>query len=647
MKRRSIQAAPALVVFLLRCHLRDSQILDPFIGNYLLYLPRICSLVGFNVSERLEHASDHTLSISAVNITTTMTELNTTDTLGINSTISIDPASRLPPELLVHCISREHGLDLNDIVRASHVSRHWRSIALAEPTLWTKLFVSKQPGLPLAFNSELLARSGAASLDVTMVIFFEHIPWDPNDFALVSSGVSHFWHRIECLELYFTGEYDGHEGLLYQGRFDFLRTSAPILKILKIKDRTYANTGFGGFSVGDDLYWRVTDDLLGGGGALERFDVEGTMLQLPKHCPALSTVTSFDGRLHAESSIPKYLPLLCPKLHYLKLLDLGVSQPFTAGDFRRVKELRLDFRGTPEECDLASQFRHLILREPIAAVIVTSTCWTPGNIEFLTRNRTIQRIKMYNLPVFAGQTGVDHSTLPGYASYRNWDKDQTLMVTNAVAVYKSLSMQTILALGPAYHNIRELSLGLDLLLPFLETSPIMTALDEVTVSIPAGQYDAEWHDGRFIVGPRRLLVHLGLDQHRQARSSLLPSTFAVAPSDVWRAAFDWRDIASKLPGLRRVKIRTKQYLQRDSKIAGRHTYVCAAEVKALVELGLGRQSCEPRTLARLAITGIHFVDGEADTLLNLAELAQELVFDQTAYEVASPLPTAVPADAII
>jgi len=551
--------------------------------------------------------------------------------------ISTDPVLRLPPELLAHCLSREHGLDLGDLIRASHSSRHWRSVLLASPTLWANLRATKQPGLPLAFNHELLVRSSTVPLDVTITIDVGYMRWKPEDSTLVLSAISQFWHRIRCLDLTFVGDHDGRDGWPYQARFDFLRTPAPTLKHLKITDRVYAYEGAGLLQVNDDLYWRVTDDLLGGGGALEKLDVEGTMLQLPERCPTLSTVTSFYGRLHAESYIPQHLPLLCPRLRCLKLLDFyNLLQPFSAGDFRGVKELRLDFHGTPEGCNLTSLFRHVTLPEPIPAAIVTATCWTPRNIDFLTRHRTIQRIKMYNLPVFAEQTGADHSILPGYSSYQNWNKDRTLIVTNAVAVSNRLSMQTILTLGPTYHNIRELSLGFDLLLPFLETSPVMTALDEVTVFVPAGQHDAEWHDGRFIVGPRRLLVHLGLDHHHRAKSPSIPAS--IAPSDDWRSTFDWGDIAIKLPALRTVQIQTKPSYLRTTEGKKKNTHVCAAEVKALVELGLGRQNCESSSLARLSITGLHFVDGEADVLLSLSELAQEVIIDQVAYGVANLLP---------
>jgi len=578
-------------------------------------------------------------ALRALNIATTMPELISVSTpVTGDKAISTDPASRLPPELLVHCLSREHGLDSDDFIRASHVSSSWRSITLAEPTLWSKLHATKLPGLPLVFNSELLARSGAVPLDVTMIIDVGYMRWDLEDSELVLSALPHFWDRTKCLELCFMGEHDGRDGWSYQGRFDFLRTPAPILKLLRVIDRVYADMGSGLLQVDDNLYWRVTNDLLGGRGALETLDVEGTMLQLPERCPALSTITSFHGRLHEESHIPQHMSLLCPRLRCLRLLDFyNMLQPFSAGDFRGVKELRLGFHGTPEGCDLVSLFRHVTLPEPIATAIVTATCWTPGNIEFLTRNRTIQRIQMYNLPVFAEQTEADHSILAGHASYQNWSKDQTLIVTNAVAVSNRLSMQTILTLGPTYHNIQELSLGFDLLLPFLETSPIMTALFNVTVLVPAGQYDAEWHDGRFIVGPRRLLVHLGLDHRHRAESPFLPPS--IAPSDAWRATFDWGNIAIKLPTLRTVQIQTNPSYLQMPELQRKHTHIYAAEVKALVELGLGRLNCEPRSLAKLSITGVHFVDGEADTLLSLAELAQELVIDRAAYEVTSLLPT--------
>ncbi|KZV81252.1 hypothetical protein EXIGLDRAFT_755688 [Exidia glandulosa HHB12029] len=71
-------------------------------------------------------------------------------------------AHRLAPELLAICIQV---LPLCDRIRASHVSRHWRTVALAFPSIWRDIELGTAHKHALALFRLVLPRSGVAPVD--------------------------------------------------------------------------------------------------------------------------------------------------------------------------------------------------------------------------------------------------------------------------------------------------------------------------------------------------------------------------------------------------------------------------------------------------------------------------------------------------
>lgn len=71
---------------------------------------------------------------------------------------------RLPPELLVLPF---HDLDVHDRVKASHVCRHWRHVALANPLLWTAFRFPVRASAIAAIDmlETFLSRSGSLPFD--------------------------------------------------------------------------------------------------------------------------------------------------------------------------------------------------------------------------------------------------------------------------------------------------------------------------------------------------------------------------------------------------------------------------------------------------------------------------------------------------
>ncbi|KZV81849.1 hypothetical protein EXIGLDRAFT_844273 [Exidia glandulosa HHB12029] len=92
---------------------------------------------------------------------------------------------RLPPEVLSKCFA---WLEPTERVKATHISRAWRAIALSEPTLWA-LFKPRNQALHLSeYLTTLLARSGDVPFDLR---------WYPPSFDCISQHL----HRIRSLVL--------------------------------------------------------------------------------------------------------------------------------------------------------------------------------------------------------------------------------------------------------------------------------------------------------------------------------------------------------------------------------------------------------------------------------------------------------------
>ncbi|KAI0037473.1 hypothetical protein FA95DRAFT_1477439, partial [Auriscalpium vulgare] len=84
------------------------------------------------------------------------------------------PVSRLPPELLCRIFSDLVGLEVDFApeldgfpssmpwVRLSHVCRHWRDVALNDPTFWARL----QLPLPPRWADAIISRSQGAPLSI-------------------------------------------------------------------------------------------------------------------------------------------------------------------------------------------------------------------------------------------------------------------------------------------------------------------------------------------------------------------------------------------------------------------------------------------------------------------------------------------------
>lgn len=89
--------------------------------------------------------------------------------VGMLSPISIIPNEILSTTFEAVCLSPSlRPTQLSFEIVLFHVSRHWRSVALNDPHLWTGIHVDPRASGPLSMTEAYLSRSGALLLDINL-----------------------------------------------------------------------------------------------------------------------------------------------------------------------------------------------------------------------------------------------------------------------------------------------------------------------------------------------------------------------------------------------------------------------------------------------------------------------------------------------
>ncbi|EJD37938.1 hypothetical protein AURDEDRAFT_187918 [Auricularia subglabra TFB-10046 SS5] len=227
-----------------------------------------------------------------------------------------DPTLLLSPEMLAECFVF---LDLRDLISASHVSRTWRSSALAFPALWSDIPITWPLYDPEAIINMAISRAGQRALDFEYHPFSSHIP------GSLVAAVGKQMHRFRT----FIWEYDF-------GSLDFTLPAPLLQKLVCGMHLISLPRDFLGGSVGNLHTLRLGD------------------VRFPRECPALATLT------HLLASYPWYLDgdmgfdrifALCPQLEVLHLRNIQpreVSLP--TGPAPRT--LRLVKLHADADCDL-------------------------------------------------------------------------------------------------------------------------------------------------------------------------------------------------------------------------------------------------------------------------------------------------------
>ncbi|KZV81256.1 hypothetical protein EXIGLDRAFT_731544 [Exidia glandulosa HHB12029] len=215
---------------------------------------------------------------------------------------SSSTVQRVPPEVLASCL---RFLSLADLVRASHVSRHWRSVALAFPALWTDIRLTSAHPRILELLRSVLPRTGAC----------------PVDFVYTRSHKTSSPGPLDDIDLLLCGHMHHMRSISWPGSIDatcFLQP-APMLETVSCNSVEIAY---------------LPEHFLGGVvGRLRTLEL--AYLDLPlRDYPALSTVTRLVCALPWDVRETAGLgPLfeLFPKVEYLHLQALGAQHGTPSG----------------------------------------------------------------------------------------------------------------------------------------------------------------------------------------------------------------------------------------------------------------------------------------------------------------------------
>ncbi|EJD37822.1 hypothetical protein AURDEDRAFT_129222 [Auricularia subglabra TFB-10046 SS5] len=190
----------------------------------------------------------------------------------------------LPPEVLAACFAF---LPLRDLVKASHVSRQWRTAALNNPAVWSQIHLPSGLGNTLAILSLALSRTGCSPVDLSGVA--------PDSYSV----------ELPCLR-----EHMDHIQSIHWPPCTLIPLTIPAPKLRSL--------------VGLHRAIIVRPDSLGGkAGELRTLHLDSPYF--PTQCPALSTITTLHIRC---STVPQRAETLqrlfdlCPRLESLLLGNL-------------------------------------------------------------------------------------------------------------------------------------------------------------------------------------------------------------------------------------------------------------------------------------------------------------------------------------
>ncbi|KZV97533.1 hypothetical protein EXIGLDRAFT_832792 [Exidia glandulosa HHB12029] len=214
------------------------------------------------------------------------------------------PSHRAPPEVLAACLQF---LPFRDRFRVSHVSRRWRSAALAFPALWADIRLSAADKHAVELMRLVLPRTGVYPVEFTYTSSYTHTAAGPLD--TISNVLCEHMHHIRSID--------------WCGSIDYACFSrpAPMLEAIRCSSTVIA---------------RLPDDLLGGSaGRLHALSL-GYFALPSAACPPLRTVTHLDCTLPGPWNVSSsqgldHLFTICPKLQSLTLRKFRQGHVFPTG----------------------------------------------------------------------------------------------------------------------------------------------------------------------------------------------------------------------------------------------------------------------------------------------------------------------------
>ena len=264
------------------------------------------------------------------------------------------PINRLPPEVLSRIL--EHRVSERDLVTATHVCRHWRSVLIFNPSLWTCFQFQYSPDhdRTLAY----LERSKSTFIDISI---FVSIPQDLDALGYLAPNITrtrslsiHTFHDIRTSLLRFCNpasslrrlEIRGFAGIVTLPD-DFLAQQAPSLRSVSL---SHARSTFDHFFplpnlTEFDLYLPESAEPFRMGALLQFFSDSPLLQRIHINilCGALQDipldqVTSLDSLVEMNYSCNQASSLL-PFLRLPRLKKLWVSSSVRPGQVQRLVDI--------------------------------------------------------------------------------------------------------------------------------------------------------------------------------------------------------------------------------------------------------------------------------------------------------------------
>ncbi|EDR14561.1 uncharacterized protein LACBIDRAFT_305271 [Laccaria bicolor S238N-H82] len=334
---------------------------------------------------------------------------------------SLAAISRLPPEMLskifVCCAATHEPQQLNmDWVKVTHVSRHWRTVAIGCPQLWSTLVFARPKWV-----EEMLKRSKMAPLVIDARFGY----MGPKSTEAVRLAMNHI-SRVRELNIVSPGAWFGK-------LFSSVPKAAPILQILVLSTST-KHSFHDNYSIPPELF---SDD----SSQLRRLELIHCNIDWTSHLlRGLTHLKIHDTAIGTRPSTPLFLDVL-EQLPTLTVLDLKDALPHVADgsstvSYKRKVELRsltnLYLSGSDYDCSdalthlsvssistLKLYCRSTAVSDFSAILTFVSGLWEPTAITLSAAKPPMRSLKL----VSDGSTGFSLQAWPTTLSFERLSGD--------------------------------------------------------------------------------------------------------------------------------------------------------------------------------------------------------------------------------
>ncbi|EJD43671.1 hypothetical protein AURDEDRAFT_125795 [Auricularia subglabra TFB-10046 SS5] len=369
------------------------------------------------------------------------------DSMSVSNRQSI--SYRISPEVLASCFAF---LPLVDCIRVSHVSRHWRAVAVSCPSLWTEIIMECRSPDCLEFLKTILGRARQAPVELKVRSY------DASMDETCKSILQPHLHHARYIDR--TGDLDLES--LGIGR---------ALRYLHVRGHSLHPEGSQALEIPEDFL---------GGSARQLRSIRFQRVRLPRVCPALSTLVALhvaDLAKPVDAVSFRYLFELCPRLESLTLNGLISAYAHMLPSGPAPETLQSLFLGTRDaNYDLGRHY----------------TAWQAPRLRDVTldmgRTRTLHPVPQ---PLLHGATGLSVRT-DSYKSSGTWvigtfpDKRSEyayahMFIVPGMDLPRLASL--VMDIHSGLHGVHAAEISVNALGPFTDFLVLLPGLKHLTVLI--------------------------------------------------------------------------------------------------------------------------------------------------------------------